>query len=418
MKFLRRLLKTDPNIDLVSFFILRHKNWQGHLASTQELSLIAFPYEELFTQDLQGFDLVILQNFWFGSFANFDDRPFMESLAKYVEDGGALIMVGGDQSFGAAGYGTSPLARVLPTAVPRQDFDASNFTAVPTAAGLRHPVTRLERGAENNGEHWQEMPQLSGLNPLGSLEEGGVELLSAGEGGGPLLAVRQVGKGRTLAFASDTSWRWALAGTGGPGGGRDHAEVWRSAVRWLVKDAEQRQIQVITDRENYRLGDTVQAQVRVLHDDYSPREGAHVTGSMEPLSGGEPSLIDGMTDASGQVTAALGADREGTWRIQVEVAGIPAPFGRAEARISVADREGELEDPRARADLLASIAQVTGGTAFRGPPDPRKANARPVDALLATDRRVEPLWSHPLLLLLLALPLGGEWILRRRAGLR
>ena len=418
VKFLRRLLKTDPHVDLVSFFILRHKMWQGHLAATQELSLIAFPYDELFTQDLQGFDLVILQNFWFGSFASFDDRPYMESLAKYVEDGGALMMIGGDQSFGAAGYGTSPLARILPTAVPRGDFEAASFAAAPTAGGLRHPVTRLERTSEDNGARWNEMPQLSGLNPLGSLQEGAVELLTAGEGGPPLLAVRQVGKGRTLSFASDTSWRWALAGTGGPGGGQDHAEVWRAAVRWLVKDVEQRQIQVITDRENYRLGDTVQAQIRVLADDYSPREGAHVTGTMQPLSGGEALPIDGITDAAGQVTAALAADREGTWKIEAKVAGIPAPFGRAEARVSVADRQGEFEDPRTRADLLAALAHATGGAAFTQPPDPRDAVARPVDALLATDRTVEPLWSHPLLLLLALLPLGSEWILRRRAGLR
>jgi hypothetical protein len=221
-----------------------------------------------------------------------------------------------------------------------------------------------------------------------------------------------------MAVATDTTWNWALAGTEGPGAGSDHATFWRNAVRWLVKDVEQKQVQVITDKENYRLGETIQAQVRVLDEQYAPRADVAIEGLAVPIRGGEPEAFEGVTDASGQIAVGIPADREGTLRITADVPDIGGEFGTAEVRVSVTDREGELADPAAKPDLLAAIAQATGGKAFTEAPDPLDATRLPIDALMATDRKVEPLWAHPLLLLLLVLPLGGEWILRRRMGLR
>jgi hypothetical protein len=418
VKFLRRLLKTDPNIDLVSFFILRERAYEGRLSRDEELSLIAFPYDELFSQDLQGFDLVIFQNFWFGSFSDAWDGPFLSNLAEYVKAGGALLMVGGDQSFGAVDYGTSPLAEVLPTGIPAGPLLPGPVAAVPTEAGLRHPITRLERAPDANALRWASLPALDDRNPLGPPLDGAVELLRAGPDGPPLAVARQVARGRSLAVATAGTWRWALAGRQGPGAGQDHATFWRNALRWLVQDAEQRQVQIISDQENYRLGDRISLQVRALGEDFAPRVGAAVTLTVGPLGAGDPSALTGVTDADGQLSLTLPAEREGTLRLVASVEGIPEPFGEAEARVSVTDREGELEDPRTRPDLMAAIAAATGGQAFDRPPDPGDAPARPSDSLRAVDRRAEPAWARCPWLFLLVLPLGAEWVLRRRAGLR
>ena len=61
--FLRLFLQEDPSVDLVSFFILRTNEDLDTDWRSQELSLIEFPYERLFSDDLGSFDLVILQNF-------------------------------------------------------------------------------------------------------------------------------------------------------------------------------------------------------------------------------------------------------------------------------------------------------------------------------------------------------------------
>jgi len=418
VKFLRRLLKTDPNIDLVSFFILRTSDYEGDLARREPLSLIAFPYEELFTQDLQGFDLVIFQNFWFGSFANFSDDHFLSNVARFVEEGGALMMIGGDL-MGEADYGNSPLASVLPTGPPRSLWTGESRSAELTTAGLRHPVTRLARDPEANEQRWKDLPALHGHNSSGKELEGGVTLLSSGGGAEPLLAVRSVGRGRSLLFASDSSWRWALGNIEGGGAGRDHSTLWRNSIRWLVKDAEERQVQVVTDRENYQVGEEIALQVRVLNADYSPKVGESVRVRARAIGNGrmlhESEVV---TDDAGQVSLQLEAKDVGTHSIEAEVDSISDPFGRAEARISVLDRDGELENPRTRPGLMEAIAEATGGRALKGrAPDPREISIERSALLRATEEQTEPLWDKNWVLLLLGLPLGLEWVVRRRAGL-
>ena len=418
VKFLRRLLKTDPNIDLVSFFILRTSDYEGDLARREPLSLIAFPYEDLFSQDLQGFDLVVLQNFWFGSFANFSDDQFLKNLADFVEQGGALMMVGGDIT-GEADYGQSPLSRVLPSVLPRSSWDGSDRRPQVTEAGLRHPVTRLDRDGASNQQRWDQIPALTGHNSAGATVEGGITLLTTGPENDPLLTVRSVGRGRTLLFSSDSSWRWALAHVDGGGAGRDHSIFWRNSLRWLVKDAEERQVQVVTDRENYQVGEEVAVQVRVLDADYSPKVGEPVRVVAKAV-GSEVLLLetDSVTDDAGQVSLQLEATRAGTHAIEAEVSSIGEPFGRAEARISVHDREGELEDPRTQVELMTALAETTGGRVLKGgSPDPNGMVVEPRQLMFTREQRSRPLWDRPWILFLLGLPLGVEWVLRRRSGL-
>ena len=420
VKFLRRLLKTDPNIDLVSFFILRNSERKGPLVRNGgELSLIAFPYEELFTEDLQGFDLVIFQNFWFGSFMRHPSDRFLLNLVDYVRAGGAFLLIGGDPAFGEGDYGNSPLAEVMPTDIPAGAARPDRFRAVLTETGQRHPITRLDRDEARNQSRWKQLPMLQNLNPLGSLRRGAVALLSAGQSGGLLAAARSVGKGRTMAFANDETWRWSMSGASDRSAGREHALFWRNAIRWLVKDVEQEQVQVILDAENYDLGDPVQVQVRVLGENYAPRANMEVVGSVGPLDGESWQELSERTDADGQITVTTTAREEGVMVARVDVVGVPDPFGHAEARASVVERRGELADPRSRADLMAALSEATGGAVLQGEaPDPRDMERRPANTLLAMERRVEVLWSRWWWLLLAVVPLGVEWTLRRRLGLR
>ena len=118
VKFLRRFLKGDPSVQLVSFFILRTQRDLMTSYDDRELSLIAFPYRRLFDQDLSTFDVVIFQNFDHQPYFSFDSAILLQNLAEYVEQGGALVMVGGDRSFSLGKYGGTPLADVLPVTIP------------------------------------------------------------------------------------------------------------------------------------------------------------------------------------------------------------------------------------------------------------------------------------------------------------
>src|SRR5438552_16127765 len=140
VRFLRQLLKRDPNVDLISFFILRTPGDDPH-SSQDELSLIPFPTQEIFQEQLKTFDLVIFQNF--------NHRPYrmsqyLDGIAAYVRDGGAFAMIGGDQSFSAGDYAGTPIEEILPVTLFPPGPTAVDETPIQvrlTDAGRRHPVT-------------------------------------------------------------------------------------------------------------------------------------------------------------------------------------------------------------------------------------------------------------------------------------
>ena len=92
----RRLLKSDPAVDLVHFTILRPPE-KDDTTPLNELALIAFPTRELFQDKLSGFDLIILDRF--------TDRGilphiYLRNIADYVRHGGALLLVAGPEFAG------------------------------------------------------------------------------------------------------------------------------------------------------------------------------------------------------------------------------------------------------------------------------------------------------------------------------
>jgi len=115
-RFLRGLLRQDPNVDLVSFYILRTNAStplpQGG-TDQRDLSLIPFPMQEIFDTKLHTFDVVIFQNF------GYSDEPlnisnYEANLERYVNGGGALVMIGGDHAFGESHASMQRLMQAMP----------------------------------------------------------------------------------------------------------------------------------------------------------------------------------------------------------------------------------------------------------------------------------------------------------------
>ena len=93
----RNLLKSDANVDLVHFTILRPPEKQDG-TPINELSLIAFPTRELFQQKIKEFDLII-----FDRYANQSVLPstYFDNIVRYVREGGAVLVAAGPEFAGA-----------------------------------------------------------------------------------------------------------------------------------------------------------------------------------------------------------------------------------------------------------------------------------------------------------------------------
>src|SRR5258706_2020004 len=209
-RFLRMALKQDPFIDLVSFVFLRTPTDVVDVPDSQ-LSLIPFPIDEIFLEELKNFDVLLLDDFSYRSYFNV---MYLERVRDFVRDGGGLAMLGGARSFDSGGYADSPLREVLPVELDgkgRYQADA-RARGVLTASGKAHPITRLVPDAQANEEAWRELPALQSLNLVARGK--GETLLQADGGGPPLLTGGRFGKGRTLALMSDDARRWSFGAVG------------------------------------------------------------------------------------------------------------------------------------------------------------------------------------------------------------
>ena len=106
----RNLLKSDAAVDLVHFTILRPPQKQDG-TPIHQLSLIAFPTRELFSERIKDFDLIIFDRY---QHRDILQLLYYENIARYVEQGGALLVAAGDDYAGQMSLSRTPLSVVLP----------------------------------------------------------------------------------------------------------------------------------------------------------------------------------------------------------------------------------------------------------------------------------------------------------------
>ena len=217
VRALRRMLKQNPNVDLISFFILR-TNDSVDAAATHELSLIPFPTDELFYQELGSFDMVIFQNF---THRGFRMTQYLPRIRDFINDGGGFVMIGGDQSFARGGYSNTPFAQFLPVILGESDgIQTTPFKAELTEVGKTHPITRLIQSSDENQSAWSALRKMNGWNVVSGIAAGADVLLTTPKSTGaqPFVAVRDFGKGRVLSVMGDD----VALGFGADGSGMGH----------------------------------------------------------------------------------------------------------------------------------------------------------------------------------------------------
>lgn len=423
-KTMRLFLKEDPSVDLVSFFILRTERDMGAGYDGSELSLISFPYQRLFSRDLPTFDLVILQNFDYAPYFDYDANELLGNIAQYVRDGGALVMLGGDRSFDLGKYAGTPLAEVLPVrlGVTGKPVDEAPFTPVLTASGARHPVPRLEGDVAENAAAWARLGPLDGLNLTRGAAEGAAVLLQhptlTTEDGQPLpvLTVGSYGAGRSMALMSDSSWRWSFGEAAVGRGNEAYLRFWKNAMRWLVGDPEDRPVVIEGGRENFQPGEVGRVDVQVRDVSFAPVVDARVHAEVSGPGGRVP--IDATTGADGRATLILPTTERGPHRVKVRATSTSgAALGEAEAVYAVTSRDPELDEVEPDVGFLTTLAARVGGR-YVPPGGTDTALEDPEAGRRVRDRKETPLGTVPLVPLVVGLAVSGSWILRRRGGLR
>jgi uncharacterized membrane protein len=352
----------------------------------------------------------------------------MEALRKRVHDGCGLVMLGGYHSLGPGGYAATPLEEALPVRVGDRTIGQVTDAFVPalTPDGRHHPIfANIARFFPSPGG----APAAAGLPPL----DGCVKVAAAkpdattlavyvAEGAAPMpvLAVRNYGKGRSAAFAGDTTRNWQQ-GPRALGQESPFLRFWGQLVRWLAnrQEAVEPGLSARTDRAYYEPDAPITVLAVVRDKEGEGTTAADVVARITGPDGAETIVLSAEPGAPGHYKVVLHESKKsGTYTFVFE-ARVDGRTLTSEKLVAEVGRPN-LEYDRLDLDdkLLNRLAAETGGRYFH-----ISVADRLVDELSRADQRrrvtlEQPLyWPAPYWLLFVGL-LTTEWVLRKRYQLR
>ncbi|MHC4534520.1 MAG: hypothetical protein ACYS6K_11260, partial [Planctomycetota bacterium] len=209
----------------------------------------------------------------------------LQALVEYVRDGGAVIFLGGEHSFGQGGYSRTVIEPLFPwrisTAEPK--LQIGQFTVnVPLSAANHSIVSEMS----------QLISQASGatiesLNLSGPLRSGAINLMDASLGNRTVsaVAVQRYGQGQTMGVATNTMWKWTQASDVLK---QAYSHFWRQSVKNLSQWEEgERFIGVKWDQKSYKPGEQACTTIRVAGR-YNPGQ-LHLKATLK--AGQEPQAV-------------------------------------------------------------------------------------------------------------------------------
>jgi hypothetical protein len=326
----RNLLKSDANVDLVHFTILRPPEKQDG-TPINELSLIAFPTRELFQQKIKEFQLII-----FDRYAQQGVLPmiYFDNIVNYVREGGAVLVAAGSDYASPNSIFHSPLETILP-AEPTGNMTEAAFQPLLTDAGRRHPVTRALPGADFDPPHWSHWFRL-----INAHAEKGTTVMN-GPNDNPLLVLSRYGDGRVALLLSDHIWLWAR----GFEGGGPHLDLLRRLSHWLMKQPELEEERLLLSVQ----GGDLAIERRTMSDEAPP-----ITVT---TPSGEARAINLALVEPGVYRATTPASELGLWR---------ASDGALTTLVNVGPiNPREFAEVTSTKEVLEPLVNATGGGVWR-----------------------------------------------------
>jgi hypothetical protein len=175
-------------------------------------------------------------------------------------------------------------------------------------------------------------------------------------------------------------------------------------------------VQLNVDRHKSNLGERVTLSARLLDAYYHPIKLPEVTlTATGPGGQAQQVTLQATPGSPGLYTAEFQPPHVGHYNFALTS---PVnPQARTSAALDVEDVELERQRPELDEAALKRIASAGGGRYYR--PDALQDWGRSLhdDTLIVRHENEIEMWDAPLLLILFMLPLGLEWLVRKRKGL-
>ena len=442
-KYLKDALQSDPQIKVTVLYRQKGNNGQflNTVDSDPETNEKIYPVEHptkgypRTLAALLEYDVIIHSDI---KLASFNDEQ-LQNTAKLVEQhGGGFVMIGGNSAFGKGGYHKTVLDRIIPVAMQSSDdSEVRPITLHVPRAAWNHPLISFSGDRADTEAIWtKKFPTLYGMNRVERAKPGATVLArDDSDDGNVLIAVQQIGKGRSMAFTSDTTRSWGrdfetIWGEPNQANGglsefncdsRYYRKFWVNAVRWLAAGKYGHTNSPVTlelARGYGAPGDPVTASIKVRNEQQQDVATADV--SLYLTRNGTSNVVAKATydNTTRSYVAEWPAPAAGSYFVSAVATqrGVRLGDDRQLFVSEVTDRE--MADLRARPDLMSAIARASGGQAYDG--------SAPVDSPAALFAQLPPptiefhrtpLWDKPAWLAAILGLISLEWTLRRWRGL-
>lgn len=408
-KFLKRALMSEKSVKLSAFV---STGSGGFITFSDDTSTQKDAVPVFTRMGLEKYKVVILGNLPADALKPQD----YQGVKEFVDQGGGLLLLGGDQSYAKAGWPTIQIMQELMPAAPQAGarYVDGNFAITATSAGKAHPVLK-GLGIES------ELPHLLSMYEPVRVSEFGTILLATPEGT-PLLVTRPFGQGKVAMLLSDSFWRWQLGHAMAAVGKNLYQPFFAQLAQWLGPSAKdqntQEMLQLLLAQNEVEVRRKVVVGARL--ESQGKAHAASLLCRVESPGGQAQTLpmvaatLDdsvGLTRKQDGYTCEFRPQLPGTYTISVTSAdGVLSAKAKLLAREPVRERTG-LPADRA---YLERVAKATGGefVAWK--------NRRAVfDRLTAKPRELRtvmeyPLWPKPIWILALITLFSLEWYWRRK----
>ena len=423
-RYLRNAILRDTSLDFACLLLSGDGANEG---GEGNIPVKGFPADE---KTLFDYDIIVLGDVPRSYFS----AAQLDNLRRFVEDRGAsLLVIAGEQHMPHE-YSGTPLEAVLPAVIsasPDPITTDEEFKWQLTPEGKRSPITQIEDDATENAHVWESMlPGMFWAAGVPRAKPGATVLAQHptrrnADGPYPLVLTQPFGAGKCFLELVDSTWRWRWRV-----GDRYFYRYWGQVFRSLTPKelpGNSRFVQLNADRGNYRLGEKVALNARLLDAYYHPIKVSSITAYVTTAGGQQQKVVLQATPgAPGLYTALYQPDRVGKYSVNVtSPVNAQAKAGAAFVVESLAleKQKPELDEP-----ALQKIANAGGGKLYAPnkladwmrtlPYQPLEVRSEQEYELWDIRAGSDPILRHiPLFLALFLVPLSLEWLIRKRSGM-
>ncbi len=425
-RYLTSMLLREPSVRSSSLLLAARRSFI-------EEGDTAIGYPPTSDEEWAEYDVIVMGDVRSGLFS----AEQLDQLREHVASRGAgLLWIGGASNTPASWRGT-PLEDLLPFRMDRGAGIGTSSEPVVldrTASGERLGVLRLDESLATwpaylsdpatgwNRLWWWQRVEEESLKPTAEVLARFEPAEGAGAGSTmPAVMTMPYGAGRVVYVATDELWRYRY-GRGEPLFERFYLPLVRMQARGRLARTGAEAALSVSPRPAL-VERPARVEVRLLDQSLVDRRLPAIRAQVRPMNEGDrsgvaQSLTLGVEDTGARRALSQGyaaswlPTEPGLYEIIVDEP-LLAPLGlRIEVEV-LADSD-ELRDPMADHDLLASLAERTGGRVLGMDTLGELPSVLPRrEVVIAGQPQVEPLWDRPIVLVVLLVLLAMEWVGRR-----